>query len=88
MFHPIEYLAPMSDYNPSVHQTPRSQPAAVIPQRRDASILGWLENTGRIIPREPVDNVRDEPDSEEISDLMGGDNSFDDEDSSDDEDDE
>jgi hypothetical protein len=81
----------MSDYNPSVQQYPRSQPAPVITQRRDASILGWLESTGRIIPREPVDSLLDEPDSEEISDLMGAeDNSFDDDDmaiASDDDDD-
>jgi Protein of unknown function (DUF3134) len=71
----------MSDYNPSVTQIPREQPAAVIPQRRDSSILGWLESTGRMIQREAADNLLDEPDSEEISDLMGNeDNSFDDDD--------
>ncbi|NEP17586.1 MAG: DUF3134 domain-containing protein [Leptolyngbya sp. SIO4C1] len=71
----------MSDYNPSVRQIPRTQLADVIPQRRDASILGWLESTGRLIPREPVETSTDEPDSEEISDLMGNeDNSFEEED--------
>lgn len=59
--------------SPALRQMPRSQPAQVIPVQRDASILSWLESTGRLIPREPVDSVLDEPDSEEISDLMGAD---------------
>lgn len=77
----------MTEYNPSVRQIPRTQNAAVIPERGDSSILRWLENTGRLIPREPAEIVRDEADSEEISDLMGSeDASFDDD--SDDSDDE
>lgn len=59
--------------SPALRQMPRSQPAQVIPVQRDASILSWLESTGRLIPREPVDSILDEPDSEEISDLMGAD---------------
>jgi hypothetical protein len=71
----------MSDYNPSVRQIPREQLAPVIPERQNSSILTWLESTGRLIPREPVDSLLDEPDSEEISDLMGSeDASFDDDD--------
>ena len=61
----------MSNYNPSVRQIPRNQPAGVIPVQRDSSILNWLEGTGRLIPREPVDNVGDEPEPEELADLMG-----------------
>ena len=71
----------MSDFNPSVRQIPRSQLADVIPERRDASILSWLERSGRIISREPADTPADESDSEEISDLMGSeDSNFDDDD--------
>ncbi|MEM8614143.1 MAG: DUF3134 domain-containing protein [Cyanobacteria bacterium P01_H01_bin.105] len=78
----------MTDYNPSVRQIPRKQHAAVIPERGDSSILRWLESTGRLIPREPAEKVRDEADSEEISDLMGSeDASFDDSDDSSDDDD-
>ncbi|MEM6251846.1 MAG: DUF3134 domain-containing protein [Cyanobacteria bacterium P01_D01_bin.156] len=78
----------MTKYNPSVRQIPRQQHAAIIPERGDSSILRWLERSGRLIAREVVDNVRDEADSEEISDLMGSeDASFDDDDSSDDDDD-
>ena len=63
----------MSNYNPSVRQIPRSEPAGVIPLQRDASILGWLEGTGRLIPREPIDSIGDEPEPEELADLMGDD---------------
>ena len=78
----------MTEYNPSVKQIPRKQHAMVIPERGDSSILRWLESTGRLIPREPVEGVRDEADSEEISDLMGSeDASFDDSDDSSDDDD-
>ncbi|MGB5917161.1 MAG: DUF3134 domain-containing protein, partial [Phormidesmis sp.] len=50
----------MSNYNPSVRQIPRENPADVIPLQRDSSILNWLEGTGRLIPREPVDSTGDE----------------------------
>ena len=76
----------MTKYNPSVRQIPRQQHAVVIPERGDSSILRWLENTGRLIPRE-TEAVREEADSEEISDLMGSDDaSFDDSDDSSDDD--
>lgn len=61
----------MRKYNPSVRQLPRDEPAGVIPLQRDTSILGWLEGTGRLIPREPIDSVGDEPEPEELADLMG-----------------
>lgn len=77
----------MTKYNPSVRQIPRKQHAAIIPERGDSSILRWLERSGRLIPREPVEPAPDEADSEEISDLMGNeDASFDDTDDSDDSD--
>ena len=78
----------MTKYNPSVQQIPRKQHAAIIPERGDSSILRWLESMGRLIPRDVQEQVPDEADSEEISDLMGGeDSSFDDTDDSDDDDD-
>ena len=68
-------------YNPSLRQLARRDPAAVIPVQRDASILAWLERTGRLIPRDPVETLPKEENSEEISDLMGGDDSnYDDDD--------
>lgn len=71
----------MSTYsNPSVRQLPRSEPAGVIPLQTDSSILKWLEGTGRLIPREPIDSVGDEPEPEELADLMGNDDKDDDDD--------
>ncbi len=59
-------------YNPSLREYPRRQPAQVIPLQRDASILGWLESTGRLLARDSQDfDYLDN--EEEISDLMGGD---------------
>lgn len=77
----------MSNYNPSVRQIPRENPADVIPLQRDSSILNWLEGTGRLIPREPIDSVGDEPEPEELADLMGSEDKDDDVDDSDDTDD-
>ncbi|MGB3790390.1 MAG: DUF3134 domain-containing protein [Phormidesmis sp.] len=70
----------MSNYNPSVRQIPRKDTAEVIPLQRDSSILNWLEGTGRLIPREPVDSIGDEPEPEELADLMGTEDKDDDDD--------
>lgn len=60
--------------NPALHEQPRSQNAPVIPMRRDASILGWLEGTGRLLARENAEfDYLDE--EEEINELMAGDDS-------------
>lgn len=77
----------MSTYNPSVRQIPRENPADVIPLQRDSSILNWLEGTGRLIPREPIDSVGDEPEPEELADLMGNEDKDDDDDTDTDNDD-
>ncbi|WP_088890566.1 DUF3134 domain-containing protein [Leptolyngbya ohadii] len=63
--------------NPALHEVPRDQPAPVIPLQRDASILDWLESSGRLLSRDGSDyDYRD--DEEEINELMAGeDNSFD-----------
>ena len=68
----------MSNYNPSVRQIPRGQPADVISLQQDSSILNWLEGTGRLIPREPIDSVGDEPEPEELADLMANEDKDDD----------
>ena len=66
----------MNMKNPALHQVPRNQPAAVIPLQRDASILGWLEGTGRMLARD-VQDFDYREDGEEITDLMAGeDNAF------------
>jgi phosphopantothenoylcysteine synthetase/decarboxylase len=63
-------------YNPSLREEPREQRASVIPARQDSSILDWLENSGRLLARDSseLDYADDE---EEISELMGNDDSFD-----------
>ncbi|HAX80884.1 MAG TPA: hypothetical protein DCY88_34875 [Cyanobacteria bacterium UBA11372] len=73
-------------YNPSLREQPLDQPAAVIPQKHESSILDWLESTGRLLARDESNPaaVYDEAD-EEISDLMGADDvGFDDDDDFDD----
>jgi hypothetical protein len=42
---------------PSLRQEPRYEPAAVIPLKKDSSLLDWLEATGRLIKREPVEVI-------------------------------
>ena len=64
--------------NPALHEVPRSRPAAPIPLQRDASILDWLEGTGRLLAREVVEPEYAVGAEEEINELMSGeDNSFD-----------
>lgn len=56
--------------------------------RKDASILGWLENSGRLMEREPQEKAADDEEMEEINALMSGesDDDFDGDDDSSDED--
>ena len=71
----------MSDpiYNPSLRQVARNAKAPILPSSGESSILSWLESIGRLRTREPVEVFPDEAESEEISDLMGGDDSFEEE---------
>lgn len=71
-------------YNPSLREEPRHQLAGVIPLKQEASILDWLEQTGRLLAREEVaDSFLD--DEEEISELMAvDDGAYDDDDDDDD----
>jgi hypothetical protein len=72
-------------YNPSLRQVPRSAKAPILPASGEASILTWLEDIGRLRSREPAESkvVEEEADSEELSDLMGGDDNFEDDDDND-----
>ncbi len=59
-------------YNPSLRQEPRSQRAAVIPMQQEASILDWLERSGRLLARDNADyDYLDEED--EINEIMAND---------------
>lgn len=67
-------------YNPSLKQFPRTQLAPVLPLSQEQDLLSWLESSGRLIAREAVPDpefpVNEE---EEISALMGSeDTSYDD----------
>ncbi len=58
--------------NPSLKVEPRYQPAPVLPSTGEASILDWLENSGRLLPRDG--NDPELPGSEEeIEAFLGGD---------------
>jgi hypothetical protein len=70
-------------YNPSLRQVPRSAKAPILPSSGNSSILQWLEDIGRLRSREVVEVVPDEAENEEISDLMGNDDGFEDDDDSD-----
>ncbi len=71
------YLTPFPMHNPALHEVPRSKPASPIPLQRDASILDWLEGTGRLLARETTDFDFPE-EEEEINELMAvDDGSFD-----------
>ncbi len=69
--------------NPALSQESRYEPAAVIPLKRDGSLLTWLESNGRLLPREQLQTedpkALDEAD-EEISGLMGAGSDDDDDD--------
>ena len=67
-------------YNPSLKQMPRDQQAPILPSSGESSMLSWLESIGRLRPREDQEAVRDEADNEEISDLMGSEDSYEDDD--------
>ena len=66
--------------NRALRERDRKDPAEPIPLQRDASILDWLEGTGRLIARDTSESS-DEKEEEEIVALMGSDNSdYDDDD--------
>jgi hypothetical protein len=67
-------------YNPSLRQVPRDAKAPILPSSGNSSILSWLEDIGRLRHRDVVETIPDEAENEEISDLMGTDDGFDDDD--------
>ncbi len=73
-------------YNPSLRQVPRNAKAPILPASGESSILVWLEDIGRLRSRDPVEAAveeKEEADSEELSDLMGNEDNFEEEDDSD-----
>ena len=64
-------------YNPALREQPRHRPAAVIPLNKESSILTWLEQTGRMVPRDSQDEkYLDE--EEEVIDLIESEDIMDD----------
>jgi hypothetical protein len=74
--------------NPSLREQPRRKPAPVISTKQQVSILHWLEETNRLIPRETNLGYDYKDESEELDALVVGDNNYDDEEEDDDDDDE
>lgn len=70
-------------YNPSLRQVPRDSKAPILPSSGDSSILAWLDSIGRLRNRDVVETIPDEAENEEISDLMGNDDGFEDDDDAD-----
>ncbi|HEY9809581.1 MAG TPA: DUF3134 domain-containing protein [Halomicronema sp.] len=57
-------------YNPSLREQPRYKMADVIPVRQESSLIVWLENTGRMIARDALDQDYLEEEAAEFSELM------------------
>ncbi|MGK7958090.1 MAG: DUF3134 domain-containing protein [Crocosphaera sp.] len=68
------------DLSPAISQEARYEPAAVIPVKRDSSIINWLEATNRLIYREQEETKTSLEEDAEISDLIDVDDSYDDDD--------
>ncbi len=59
--------------NPSLREEPRDQNAPIMTSNREASILGWLEGTGRLMDRTDASLSPEEEDGEDINALISGD---------------
>lgn len=70
-------------HNPALRQQTRSEQATPIPLQHDASMLDWLESTGRLLARDTDEKASDDENEQEISDLMGNDDGYDDDDDDD-----
>ena len=71
-------------HNPSLRSQSRSEPAPIMEPRKDASIMGWLEESGRLMEPESQEPTKKDVDGEEdISALLGDDFSKDDSDDDD-----
>ena len=56
--------------NPALRSEVRYEPAQVIQLKENQSILEWLEERGRLIPREPIPSKLDSKDEEEVYDEI------------------
>jgi len=61
--------------NPSLRTEPLDQQAGIVSSKQEPSILDWLEQSGRLIPREGQgpEILTEDEEVEEIAELMTGD---------------
>jgi len=66
-------------YNPSLRREPIHEPAAVIPTQQQASILDWLEESGRLLARDDQEvNYIDDVEEETLDLIAVDDHHYDD----------
>jgi hypothetical protein len=66
--------------NPSLRSQPREQHAAILKSSTDASILSWLEGTGRLMERDISIDPRLLEEEDELTGALMGTNDMDDDD--------
>jgi hypothetical protein len=68
-------------HNPALHAEPRNQEPAIIPPRKDSSLLDWLRETGRLVAREAGEHhheeIHEEIEEEELEELIETTNTYD-----------
>ena len=72
----------MSYQNPALRSYPRKQHSLVIPLQENASILEWLEKSGRMMEK-PIDSSLPPKEDDEINALIGNDDDYEDDDDDD-----
>lgn len=65
----------MTSQNPSLREQKRHEPANPLPVSSSASILDWLEASGRLIAREEQNQESRGSEDEEFTSLMTSDDS-------------
>ena len=66
--------------NPALSQEPRYEPAIVIPLKQDTSLLDWLKENDRLIPREQTEQESLDAAQDDVSELLNDDFEDDDDD--------
>lgn len=73
--------------NPALRQEARYEPASVIRLKQETSLIDWLKANNRLIARETQETdiyAEDDSDLSDISDIIGDESGFDDDDDLDD----
>lgn len=56
-------------YNPSLSEEPRNHPMKIAPKIAQETLLGWLENVGRLKPYE-IGEFQERKNSEDLDDFL------------------